>query len=273
MTQHKVTFIGAGNMAMSLVRGLCAMPTQPDITVADPLADQLAAYQDLPVSTEQDNQAAISGAAIVVLAVKPQIASKVFADLVLEPQQLLISIAAGIPLGALATWTHASQPIIRCMPNTPALLGAGMSALFANENCSAEQQTQAQDILTAAGKTLWVQEEAALDAVTAVSGSGPAYFFLLMEAMIDAGVDLGLERDVATTLTIQTAYGSALMASQTPQSPAELRVNVTSPGGTTEAALAEMTHNNLAQTVHSALSKAADRADQLAQEFSPKTPE
>ncbi|MEQ8690619.1 MAG: pyrroline-5-carboxylate reductase [Pseudomonadales bacterium] len=270
MTQTRVTFIGAGNMAMSLASGLCAGQTPPVITVADPMQAQLDAYANLPITTETDNQQAVTDADVVVLAVKPQIAGKVFSNLSLAPNQLLISIAAGIPLSALATWTAPDQPIVRCMPNTPALLGAGMSALFANEFCSQQQRQQAEAILMAAGKTLWVEQETELDAVTAVSGSGPAYFFQLMESMIEAGVELGLSQATATQLTLQTAYGAALMANQTSDSPATLRANVTSPGGTTQAALEYMHAQGLPQIIRTALARAAQRSEQLAAEFSPR---
>ncbi len=269
MSQPKVTFIGAGNMARSLVTGLIAADAAAAITVADPVADQLAQYDDLPVTTCLDNQVAIAQADIIVLAVKPQIADRVFTDLSLAPHQLLISIAAGIPLSALATWTNVAQPIVRCMPNTPALLGAGMSALYANKNCTATQRDQAESILRAAGATVWVEQEHALDAVTAVSGSGPAYFFLLMESMIDAGIELGLDEATASQLTLQTAYGAALMAMKTDDSPRTLRENVTSPGGTTEAALAVFQEQGLPAMVSAALAQAARRSTELAAEFSP----
>ena len=153
------------------------------------------------------------------------------------------------------------------MPNTPALLGVGMTALFANSGCNETHRANAAYILDAAGKTLWVKNEDALDAVTAVSGSGPAYFFRLMEAMIDAGASLGLSREQAKELTLQTAYGAALMASQTDDDPATLRENVTSPGGTTEAALNVMAESGIGDIVQAALTAANDRSKSLAEEF------
>ena len=173
--------------------------------------------------------------------------------------------------GETIKWTSTEQPIVRCMPNTPALLGAGMSALYANHCCTERQRDIATQILDAAGNTLWVQEEGALDAVTAVSGSGPAYFFLLMEAMIDAGVGLGLDRDTAAKLTLQTAYGAALMARDADESPGVLRQNVTSPGGTTAAALEVMTEAGLPATINAALVAADKRAAELAVEFGGKS--
>jgi len=215
---------------------------------------------------------------VVVLAVKPQVAGDVVRGLsALRPGQLLLSIAAGITLSSLASWSRPHQAVVRCMPNAPALLGAGMSALYANEHCTDRQRTLAETILRAGGETLWVPQEAALDAVTAVSGSGPAYFFLLMEAMENAGSELGLprrtarlltlEQDTATHLTLQTAYGAALMARDSKDSPAVLREKVTSPGGTTAAALAVMLERDLPATITAALQAANDRAAELAVEF------
>ena len=264
-----LAFIGAGNMASSLIQGLLSDGVKAQrISVADPMADQLAKLAALGVNTFADNDAAIATADVIVLAVKPQIAEPVLCALAdLKHHQLVVSIAAGINLTSLCNWTDPAQPIVRCMPNTPALLGVGMSALFASAQCTQPQRELAQAILSAAGETLWVPTENALDAVTAVSGSGPAYFFLLMEAMIDAGVALGLDQQTAARLTIQTAYGAALMARQSDDPPGVLRHNVTSPGGTTAAALEVMTDQGLAETIMSALVAADARAREMAVEF------
>lgn len=271
-SQPTIAFVGAGNMAFSLVQGLLAGTTLPaSLSVADPFPEALAKYTATGVSTFEQNDAAILGADVVVLAVKPQVAAAVVRDLNLTCNQLLVSIAAGISLTSLAAWTTSSQPIVRCMPNTPALLGAGMSALFANQKCSELHRAFAANILKAAGKTLWVESESELDAVTAVSGSGPAYFFHLMETMIEAGEALGLTREVATKLTLQTASGAALMACQTADDPGTLRQNVTSPGGTTAAALDVMIAADLRGTVHRALNAAHSRSISLAQEFGAET--
>lgn len=263
-----LAFIGAGNMAGSLIHGLLGdgIPAS-NIRVADPIADQLRRFADLGMTATSDNNIAIDGADVVVLAVKPQIAADVVSGLKLNTSQVLISIAAGIDLASLSAWTSPAQPIVRCMPNTPALFGAGMSALYANSNCSDAQRLAGQTVLNAGGATLWVDEEAKLDAVTAVSGSGPAYFFLLMEAMIDAGTELGLDPATATHLTLQTAYGAALMAQQSDDPPAVLRQNVTSPGGTTAAALEVMTQHDMSGIIRRALAAADNRAGELAQEF------
>ena len=267
-SQPVIAFVGAGNMAYSLVRGLLADGhPAANIRVADPYETALEKYAATEVATFLDNNVAIADADAIVLAVKPQVAGAVTEALSLKPEQLLISIAAGIALKSLSSWTTASQPLIRCMPNTPALLGAGMTALFANSFCTSDQRDTASYVLNAAGQTLWVDQEPALDAVTAVSGSGPAYFFRLMEAMIDAGTALGLSRSQANALTLQTAYGAALMAMQTDDDPATLRENVTSPGGTTAAALEVMAEAGIGDIVEQALKAANDRSISLAEEF------
>ncbi len=264
-----LTFIGAGNMAGSLIHGLLRGGHDPrKLRVADPIVAQLEKFSALGVATFADNNTAIEGAHVVVLAVKPQIAAGVVSALEkLQPDQLLLSIAAGINLKSLTAWTSPSQAIVRCMPNTPALLGAGMSALYGNELCTSAHTEAAEYVLNAAGDTLWVSAEKALDAVTAVSGSGPAYFFLLMESMVQAGESLGLDRDTATRLTLQTAYGAALMARESEDSPATLRENVTSPGGTTAAALEVMLDRDMPGTIMAALQAADARAAELAEEF------
>lgn len=264
-----LAFIGAGNMAGGLIHGLLSNGVDAQhISVADPMAEQLTQFDALGVNTFADNNAAIATADVIVLAVKPQIAKPVLSGLAdLKRHQLMVSIAAGINLTSLCDWTDPAQPIVRCMPNTPALLGAGMSALFANARCDQVQRDLAQAILSAAGETLWVSEETALDAVTAVSGSGPAYFFLLMEAMIDAGIALGLDQQTAAQLTLQTAYGAALMAKQSDDPPGVLRQNVTSVGGTTAAALQVMTDQGLPATIMAALVAADARASEMAVEF------
>jgi pyrroline-5-carboxylate reductase len=268
LSKH-IAFIGAGNMASSLISGLIASGRDPaNISASDPAAAQLQRLEALGVVTFAENDEAVSGAELIVLAVKPQVLGAVLAKLtVLTPDQLIVSIAAGVPIASLQSWTEPAQAIVRCMPNTPALLGAGITALFANALATAEQRALAEAVLAAAGKTLWVETEALLDAVTAVSGSGPAYFFYLMEAMVEAGVALGLDAQTARTLTIETAYGAALMAREGGAEPARLRANVTSPGGTTERALSILDAAGSRGIINAALVGAADRARELAVEF------
>jgi pyrroline-5-carboxylate reductase len=269
LSTDSIAFIGGGNMARSLVSGLVSAGAEPDrIIVSDPVAAQRELLAELGVATTADNEAAITGADAVVLAVKPQLLGEVVRGIsTLEPGQLLISIAAGVPVAALLAWTRPGQPVVRCMPNTPALLGAGITALYANPEVDEQGIERAERILTAAGRTLWVDEEAKLDAVTAVSGSGPAYFFYLMEAMIEAGIGQGLDAETAAALTLETAYGAALMARERTHTPAELRANVTSPGGTTAAAIDTLEAAGAATIIRRALDAARDRSQELAREF------
>jgi pyrroline-5-carboxylate reductase len=263
-----VAFIGAGNMARSLISGLIAAGTDPTaIRASDPDAGQRERLAALGVAVHDDNAAASAGAAVVVLAVKPQAMAQVAGALRLNGQPLVISIAAGVPLAALRRWLPAGTPVVRCMPNTPALLGAGVTGMYAAPDVEGRHRQAAESILDAAGRTVWVAEETQLDAVTAVSGSGPAYFFYLMEAMIEAGVSLGLDRDTARLLTLETAYGAALMAREGTEPPDRLRANVTSPGGTTERALSILDAADARRTIARALAGAAQRARELAEEF------
>ncbi|MEM8766422.1 MAG: pyrroline-5-carboxylate reductase [Pseudomonadota bacterium] len=269
-TTETIAFIGGGNMARSLISGLIGAGTDPErIMVSDPVAEQRALLLELGIQvTDKNDEAVAQAGSMVVLAVKPQVLGDVLKSLeALSPEQLLVSIAAGVPVAAMQAWTSVSQPIVRCMPNTPALLGAGMTALFASEAVSDRDRGRAEAVLETAGRTLWVNEESKLDAVTAVSGSGPAYFFYLMEAMIDSGISQGLDAETATVLTLETAYGAALMARERSATPAVLRSNVTSPGGTTAAALAVLEAHDTAAIVRRALDGARDRSQALAVEF------
>lgn len=264
-----ITFIGGGNMAASMIGGLLADGCPPaQITVAEPDHDKLAQLrQTFGINTRSDNNQAIAAAQIVVLAVKPQIMQPVCRALTATVQKtapLLISVAAGIRSDDINRWLGGDCAIVRCMPNTPALLRCGATGLFANMRVTAQQRDHAEHILRAAGITLWVKEEKMLDAVTAVSGSGPAYFFLLMEAMTAAGESLGLDHDTAKKLTLQTALGAARMASESDVDAATLRARVTSKGGTTEAAIRTFQENGFEQLVLRALSAAQHRATELA---------
>jgi pyrroline-5-carboxylate reductase len=268
-TAMTIAFIGAGNMAGSLIRGLKTSGTPAGhIVAADPAQAQLNALANLGIKTTTDNAVAVDTADIVVLAIKPQITGSVLQQLPpLKRHQLVISIVAGIDMRSLQDWLPNEQPIVRCMPNTPALLGAGITGLFANSSVNDAQRQEAQDILNGVGSSVWVAEETQLDAVTAVSGSGPAYYFLLMESMVASARALGLDADTSRKLVVQTARGAALMACEPDADPATLRRNVTSPGGTTEAALNVMQEQGLPTTVENALKAAKDRAEALALEF------
>lgn len=268
---NKICFIGGGNMAGSLVGGLINNAYAANlITVTDPdqtKLKQLAEQFSINITT--DNQAAVQNADVVVLATKPQVLNEVCSSIKasLPTSALIISIAAGIRSTDIDRWLGNNNAIVRCMPNTPALIQAGATGLFANQQTSDRQKTTAEQILGAAGITLWVEDESLLDAVTAVSGSGPAYFFLFMEAMQQAGVQLGLDENTAGLLARQTALGAARMAMEGTDDPATLRAKVTSKGGTTAAAIASFEANNFQQIIQQALTAARDRAIELADEL------
>jgi pyrroline-5-carboxylate reductase len=268
MDNPTITFIGGGNMATSLIGGLRAHNHPADqIWVSDPDLDLLAAHQErFAVQTSADNSVAARHADIVVLAVKPQVMPGValgLRDCVQQTKPLILSVAAGVREADMQRWLGGEVAIVRCMPNTPALLGAGATGLYANAHVNSGQRVAAEDIMRAAGITIWVENEALLDAVTAVSGSGPAYFFLLMEMMEKVGVELGLDAEAARALTLQTALGAARMALESGESPGALRKRVTSPGGTTEQAVNSFIDGGFEQRVRAALSAARDRAIDL----------
>jgi pyrroline-5-carboxylate reductase len=272
LAEIDIAFIGAGNMAASIIGGLIAggHPAAA-IRAADPSADSRERLRAIaPVATFEDNAAAVRGADVVILAVKPQVmadACAAIADALAGTDTLVISIAAGIPVASLQGWLGTGVPLVRCMPNTPALLGCGASGLFAAAAVTAEQRAHAETILGAVGTVSWVAEEDMLHAVTAVSGSGPAYFFLFMEAMVAAGERLGLDRTTATRLTHQTCLGAARMAAESGVDLAELRRRVCSPGGTTERAVASLEADGLEALVDRAMAACAERSRELAQEL------
>ncbi len=267
--QHEVLgFIGAGNMAGSLMAGLLADAWPADkIWAADIDAQRMADLEDrLGIHAETDNKIVASKANILVLAVKPQIMQQVvreIAPLVQQRQPLVISVAAGITLDALNTWLGGGVALVRTMPNTPALVRSGATALLANEHSTENHRNQAEAILRSVGMTVWLEEESQLDTVTALSGSGPAYFFLLMEAMEQAAVAMGLEPETARLLTQQTALGAARVAIESDETPAELRRRVTSPGGTTEQAIKVFESREWLNAVLEAMQAARYRSDEL----------
>lgn len=270
MSKTRIAFIGAGNMAASLIGGLRAKGLDAaQIRASDPGEETRARVSaEHGIEVFADNAQAVEGADVIVLAVKPQ-AMKAVCEAIrpnLKPGQLVVSIAAGITCASMNNWLGA-QPIVRCMPNTPALLRQGVSGLFATAQVTAEQRQQAQELLSAVGIALWLNEEQQLDAVTAVSGSGPAYFFLLIEAMTAAGVKLGLPADIAAQLTLQTALGAAHMAVSSDVDAAELRRRVTSPAGTTEAAIKSFQANGFEALVEQALGAAAHRSAEMAEQL------
>ncbi|MEX0365048.1 MAG: pyrroline-5-carboxylate reductase [Ruegeria sp.] len=257
-----IAFIGGGNMASAILGGLIAQGMAPaQITVIDPGADQRAHLQaSYGVRTTDDVTAGCAEADTVVLAVKPQVIAQVAKRVAgAFKGKLLISIAAGGSIARLEAF-FGPMAIVRTMPNTPALLGLGATGIFANDRVDAAQRARAQTIVQAFGLCVDLPREDLLDAVTAVSGSGPAYFFLLIEEMIRAGAGLGLTREDATALTLQTALGAASMAAQGALPPEELRRRVTSPNGTTHAAITSMRQDGFVDMVTRAMTACRDRA-------------
>ena len=267
-----IAFIGAGNMASAIIGGLLdsGMAAQ-QIIAADPFQPQLDKVRtSFGIATTDDNTKAIEYADIVVLAVKPQLMQSLcteIRDAVAARAPLLISIAAGINCEMFAKWLGSEIALVRCMPNTPALVNAGATGLYANQQVSLQQRQQAEQLLASIGLTEWVDQETLLDAVTALSGSGPAYFFLLMEAMIAAAENLGLNRQSAEKLCLQTALGAAKMAITADDDVAELRRKVTSPNGTTEAAINSFINDNFDAAVTAALAAADARSKAIAKEM------
>jgi pyrroline-5-carboxylate reductase len=263
-------FIGGGNMARSLIGGLIARGWRPEqIVVADPLPQQLDTLRrQYGVRGAGSNLEAARGAHVVILAVKPQELRNVVTELApaLAQRPLLISVAAGIRAVDIQRWSG-GVPVVRCMPNRPALEGCGMTGLYATQEVTAEDRTLAEQILGAVGATLWLEREEHMDTVTAISGSGPAYFFLLIEMLEQSGIELGLPAEVSRKLAVETAYGSGCMARAASDSPATLRQQVTSKGGTTEAALKHLEAQNIRAIFAAAVAAAARRSATLAQEF------
>ncbi|MDI1275934.1 pyrroline-5-carboxylate reductase [Methylobacter sp.] len=272
MKTNKIGFIGGGNMASSLISGLIASGHAPEqIWVSDISPDTLTALKNqLNVNTSVDNDDIINAVDVVVLAVKPQTLSAVAQSIAAQIQQkksLVVSIAAGINQNSLSRWLGADTAIVRCMPNTPALVLTGATALHANDKVTGEQRDLAENILRSVGIALWVEDEAELDAVTAVSGSGPAYYFLLMEAMEKAALELGLTQETARLLVQQTALGAAKIALESTESPEQLRKRVTSPGGTTQRAIETFEQGGFTELVSKALHAARDRSIEMSKQM------
>ncbi|KAG0186679.1 hypothetical protein DFQ28_007473 [Apophysomyces sp. BC1034] len=271
-----VSFIGGGNMAEAILGGLHASGHPGShLRYSEPLDERrkymLSKYPELVGLA--NNEAVVDGADVVVLAVKPQVLRSVITSLaptlLRNPSVLVISIAAGITTADMLKWFNSSRvPIVRCMPNTPALYGEGAFGLYATNSVNDAQREVAENIMRAVAKQVsWVEKEALIDTVTGISGSGPAYFFLIMEAMQNAGVDAGLSPEDAKALTLQTCLGAARMAQQSDDDLGTLRRKVTSPKGTTEAAIKSLEANNIRQIMHDAVFAAENRGRQLAEEL------
>ena len=269
MSNPHICFIGGGNMARSLIGGLIDDGMKPQfVTVSEPdTSRRKELTNDFGVTALADNVAAVNESDIVIFAVKPQVMKTAvlpLAEGLSEKKPLLISIAAGIPISSLESWAGDDLAMIRAMPNTPALINAGITALFANSRVLPEQRNQAESILRAVGKVVWVEEETLMDTVTAVSGSGPAYFFYFMEALEQAAIEEGLDENTSRLLTLETALGASRLAIETTASPSELRGQVTSPGGTTEAAIQVLEQAGMSQILKLAVTAARKRSADLA---------
>ena len=269
MDNTRITFIGCGNMGRSLIGGLIEDGYSPKLLCGSDInAEQRKLITtQFNIETKDNNQQAIKSADVVVLAVKPQAIKETLASINTELSQkhlLLISIAAGIRLSDLLSWTHKKQAIVRAMPNTPALIQTSATALCANNFVNDEQHNIAEAIMRAVGLTIWLDNESLMDTVTALSGSGPAYYFLVMEAMENAATKLGLSTEQARLLTLQTAFGAAKMALESEHDPATLRKHVTSPGGTTEKAINVFLNGGFEQLFKEAMSAAMERSKEIA---------
>ena len=272
MSNPTITFIGAGNMAAALIGGLIADGADPHTIIATDPDEQRrqTLSENAGIRTLADNAKAVMQADIVVLAVKPQILEAVtreLGDAIRTCRPLIVSIAAGIRSDTLQRWLGGDVALVRSMPNTPAMLQTGATALFATAGVTEEQREQAESVMRAVGLTLWLEDESLMDAVTALSGSGPAYFFLVIEAMEAAGIQLGLPAEAARLLTLQTALGAARMAIESSDDPAKLRRKVTSPGGTTEQAIEQFEKDGLRESFLRALTAARDRSMEISRQL------
>lgn len=274
-TVDKIVFIGGGNLGGCLINGLIADGYPADaIHVVDPnetVRQHLASR--FPIHVHENAKSTLGtdhpAAQIIVLAVKPQIMQQVilgFRDL-LTSAPLFISVAAGLGTDTLVEWIGQDVPFVRTMPNTPAMVGSAATALYATNNTQEADREKAEKIMRSVGSIQWLDDENLMHAVTAVSGSGPAYFFRFMEGMEKAGVELGLTAEQARLLTIETAFGAAKLALESPLEPAQLREQVTSPGGTTEQALNRFNDGDIDQLIRTALHAARDRSIELAEQL------
>lgn len=270
----RITLIGGGNMATALIGGLFAR--QGEATIIQVVDPNLQVRERLekawPVKCFSEAAGAISDVDTIVLAVKPQILPMVLEEIgdLVTAEQLVVSIVAGIPVSQIASKLKASPAIVRTMPNLPALIGQGITAMYATEGCSPAQRLEAAELMQAAGEVVWLDQESLLDVATAVSGSGPAYLFYLVEAMRNAGTRLGLPAEVAAQLALHTASGASAMALQSEADVTELRRRVTSKGGTTEAALEQLEAGHFADIVDLAITAATRRGQELAAKGGPQ---
>ena len=268
MSDLQLAILGGGHMGRALIAGLLRSGTRPERIGVGESAEEArrALASELGVTATPDNARAVDGAAVVVLAVRPQVAGPVVAgvsSLLRAQRPLVLSIAAGVRIATLESWCGEGVPVMRAMPNRAALVGAGATALYAPPSVGAAQRAAAEHIARGVGGLVWVSEEDHLDVVTALSGSGPAYFFLLAECMAEAAEGLGLAPPVARILAAATLHGAGVLAASGVADLARLRAEIASPGGTTEAALAALNSAGLKRTVERAVAAAARRSREL----------
>ena len=267
-----ISFIGAGNMASAIIGGMLENGFQAArVWVSAPDDSHLQTIKGkFGVSVTTDNRHCAQQADIVVLAVKPQVMREVcenIAPVVQNTRPLIVSIAAGLEAGTLDQWLGGGLPLVRVMPNTPSLVGKGAAGLFANDQVNPQQREQVESIFSSIGVALWVEQESLLHAVTGLSGSGPAYFFLMLEALEEAATEAGIEATTARKLAIQTMAGAAEMAARSEHDPAQLKRNVMSPGGTTEQAINTFEEGGMRELVARAYRAAYDRSQVMAREL------
>lgn len=272
LDNKKITFIGGGNMAQALISGLVSCGVKPElITVADPSAEvrkQSIALKLNTVDPVSDPKAAVIDADVIVLAVKPQVMKAVvsaFADVL--DDQLVISVAAGLSTDLLSSMLGGYRNIVRAMPNTPAMIQMGATGLYGTDDTTEKQKQLATAVMEASGLVMWVDDEEHMHAVTAVSGSAPAYVFYFIESMVDGGVALGLDKEQASALAMQAVLGAAKMAMGSDDAPAELRRKVTSLNGTTQAAIESMQDNEIGRQIAEAMKACSDRSQALSEEM------
>lgn len=266
MDQHSIAIIGGGHMGGAVLLGLIADGYKPGLLwLADPNSERLSQFENTSIFTTLHNEDAVKNAQTIVLAIKPQNMRKVALEIapLLKNEQLIISIAAGIQIKDLRRWLDSSVTIIRAMPNTPAMVGSGATAMY-GLNLKKQDKNRAESIMRAVGMVVWLENEELMDTVTALSGSGPAYFFLVMEIMEKIGIEQGLDANTARLLTLQTAFGAAKIALESPDDVTTLRARVTSPGGTTEQAMKIFQERQLEDIYRAALKAAQQRARELA---------
>ena len=274
-TSPTISFIGAGNMASAIIGGMLDSGFKAaNIWVSAPDDNHLQSIRkQFGVSVTTDNRYCAEQADMVVLAVKPQVMASVCSDIapvVQNTRPLMVSIAAGLEASTLDEWLGGGLPLVRVMPNTPSLVGKGAAGLYANDQVKEKQKTMVESVFNSIGSALWVEDESLLHAVTALSGSGPAYFFLMLEALEEAATDAGLAGETARALAIQTMAGAAEMAGRSEHDPGQLKRNVMSPGGTTEQAIQTFEEGGMRDLVKKAYSAAYKRSGEMAKELANK---